>query len=157
MTLKFRLNGRMVEVKDVAGEETLLNVLREYLGLKGTKEGCGIGECGACTVLLDGAAVDSCLTAAWKANGKDVTTIGGLARKGELSPLQKAFLETGAVQCGFCTPGMVLSAQSLLNDNPDPTDEEIKTSLAGNICRCTGYQDIIEAVKKAARQIKEDA
>jgi carbon-monoxide dehydrogenase small subunit len=157
MTLKFRLNGRMVEVKDIPGEDTLLNVLREYLGLKGTKEGCGIGECGACTVLLDGAAVDSCLTAAWKVNGREVTTIGGLARKGEINPLQKAFLETGAVQCGFCTPGMILSAQSLLDENPDPTDEEIKVALAGNLCRCTGYQDIIKAVKNAARQIKEDA
>ncbi|MBW1713125.1 MAG: (2Fe-2S)-binding protein [Deltaproteobacteria bacterium] len=156
MELKFSLNGRQVSLDDVAGEESLLDVLRNRLNLKGTKEGCGLGECGACSVLLDGVAVNACLTAAWKAAGREVTTIEGLAQDGRLHPLQEAFVETGAVQCGFCTPGMIISALSLLQAKPDPSDQEIKTGLAGNLCRCTGYQDIFRAVRLAAERMRKE-
>jgi len=157
MELKFNLNGREVSLGEVDGQETLLEVLRQRLNLKGTKEGCGLGECGACSVLLDGRVVNSCLTAAWKAAGRTVTTIEGLAREGRLHPLQEAFVQTGAVQCGFCTPGMIMAASSLLAQNPDPSEEEIKLALAGNLCRCTGYHDIIRAVRRAARKMRGPA
>ena len=149
--LEFVLNGKAVSVEGVPGEESLLDMLRERLELKGTKEGCGVGECGACTVLIDGKAVNSCLTAAWQVAGRSVTTIEGVAKDGLASDLQEAFIQTGAVQCGFCTPGMIISAEDLLSCNPDPDDEEIKTALAGNLCRCTGYHDIVRAVKRAAK------
>ena len=149
--LEFILNGHPVSVKGVPGQESLLDMLRERLELKGTKEGCGVGECGACTVLLDGKAVNSCLTAAWQVAGRSVTTIEGVATNGQASDLQEAFVQTGAVQCGFCTPGMIISAEDLLSRNPDPDDDEIKTALAGNLCRCTGYHDIVRAVKRAAK------
>jgi carbon-monoxide dehydrogenase small subunit len=138
---------------ECAGSETLLSVLREHFGLLGVKEGCGVGECGACSVLLDDRAVNACLVAAGKVRGRRVTTIEGLAENGALHPLQAGFLEMGAVQCGFCTPGMILAAYSLLQENPSPTREDIVTGLAGNLCRCTGYHDIIRAVKWAAKRI----
>lgn len=155
MDLNFTLNGQPVSLAGVPGEASLLELLRERLGLLGSKEGCGVGECGACTVLLDGRAVNSCLTAAWQASGREVLTIEGLARGEVLHPLQQAFVETGAVQCGFCTPGMILAACDLLQKNPQPTDDEIQTALAGNLCRCTGYRDILRAVKRAARWLVE--
>jgi aerobic carbon-monoxide dehydrogenase small subunit len=132
----------------VEDRETLLDVLREKLFLTGTKEGCGTGECGACTVLLDGEPILACLTLAINVSGKKITTIEGLAVGGRLSPLQQAFVEYGAVQCGFCSPGMILSATALLNKNPSATREEIQKALEGNLCRCTGYNKIIEAIEK---------
>lgn len=147
---KLKVNGREYQVEAPA-DITLLELLREYLGLTGTKEGCGKGECGACTVLLDGQAVNSCLIPAAKAEGAKVLTIEGLASPdGKLHPLQEAFITEGAVQCGFCTPGMILSAKALLDSNPRPGREEIKMALSGNLCRCTGYAKIIAAVEKAA-------
>lgn len=126
---------------------TLLEVLRYDLGLTGTKKGCGIGECGACTVLMDGEPVDSCLVMAVKAQGKDILTVEGLGSRDELHPLQKAFLDHGAVQCGFCTPGMLMAAKALLERSAKPSRDEIKEALVGNLCRCTGYQQIIEAIE----------
>lgn len=144
--IRFILNGKEVEV-EVPPHWTLLQVLREKLGLTGTKEGCGIGECGACTVLLDGMPVNSCLILAPKVDGRKVETIEGLGNRESLHPLQESFVEFGAVQCGFCTPGMLMSAKSLLEKNPHPTREEIKEAISGNLCRCTGYQQIIEAIE----------
>jgi aerobic carbon-monoxide dehydrogenase small subunit len=154
MTLRFTLNGRAVELDNVPGEATLLEVLRERQELLGAKEGCGVGECGACTVLLDGRAVNSCLTAAWQAAGREVTTIEGLARGEELHPMQRAFAETGAVQCGFCTPGMILSALDLVAQHPEPSEAQIRRALAGNLCRCTGYHDIVRAVRRGAKYMR---
>lgn len=128
----------------------LLDLIREVIGLTGTKEGCAEGECGACTVIMDGKAVTSCLVLAGQAEGRRITTIEGVAENGELSRLQKAFVECGAIQCGFCTPGMILSAKALLDENPHPTAEEIRTALSGNLCRCTGYTKILDAVQKAS-------
>ncbi len=151
-TLSFILNGERIEL-DIEPHLTLLQVLRDRLELTGTKEGCGVGECGACTVLLDGKTVNSCIYPALEAEGKSVTTIEGVAAAGGgLHPIQKAFVEHGAVQCGFCTPGMVLSAKALLDENPKPTDEEIRNGIAGNLCRCTGYLQIVEAVKAASNK-----
>jgi len=135
----------------VRADETLLHALRDRLHLTGTKLCCGEGECGACTVLLDGRAVDSCIVLAVEADGRAVTTIEGLEKNGRLDPIQEAFLDSGSVQCGFCTPGMLLAARHLLDRNPDPTDDEIKEALCGNLCRCTGYTRIIAAVRQAAR------
>lgn len=126
---------------------SLLDLLREELNLMGAKEGCGIGECGACTVLLNGRAVSSCVMLAVEADGMDITTIEGLETEGGLHPIQQAFVEKGAIQCGFCTPGMILSAKGLLDKNPRPSEQEIRTAISGNLCRCTGYQKIVEAVK----------
>jgi aerobic carbon-monoxide dehydrogenase small subunit len=131
-------------------EELLLDVLREKLGLKGTKRGCDSGGCGACTVLIDGKAIKSCQIEAYKVQGKKITTIEGLVNDGLLDPLQQSFIEHGAVQCGFCTPGMILAAKSLLNRKPDPNQEDIKKALSGNICRCTGYIKILEAIEAVA-------
>jgi aerobic carbon-monoxide dehydrogenase small subunit len=148
--MQFTLNGEAVNV-EVESAWTLLYLLREVLELTGTKLGCGYGECGACTVIMDGQAVNACLVPVLEAEGKNVTTIEGLVRPdGQLHPLQRTFVDHGAVQCGFCTPGMIMSAKALLDENQSPTDEEIKESLAGNLCRCTGYVKIIEAVKAAA-------
>jgi len=152
--IRFRLNGEWVEV-DVEPNELLLNVLREKFGLTGAKYGCGIGECGACTVLVNGEPVLSCLTLAVDVDGKDVVTIEGLARDDELHVLQKAFLEHGAVQCGYCTPGFILTAKRLLEENPDATEEEIREYIRGNICRCTGYVNIVRAIKAAAEELKK--
>jgi len=145
------VNGNRVEV-GVHDEETLLDTLRQRLGLTGTKQGCDLGDCGACTVLLDGRPVLACLTLAADAQGRDITTIEGLAQGAELHPVQRAFHEEGAVQCGFCTPGMVLTAKALLDVNPHPDSNEIRSALAGNLCRCTGYVKIVNAVEKAAQQ-----
>jgi len=134
----------------------LLDLLREEMALTGTKEGCGIGECGACTVLLEGKAVNSCLVLAGQCAGKEVVTIEGLARGARLHPLQRAFLDHGAVQCGFCTPGMILSAAALLRDKPSPSEEEIRVAISGNLCRCTGYTQIVEAVQSVAGQEQGD-
>jgi len=153
--LRMKVNGEAVSVR-ARGEWSLLRVLREELGLVGAKEGCGAGECGACTVLVDGKAVNACLFPALEAEGRSVLTIEGLAVPGgRLHPIQQAFVEHGAIQCGFCTPGMVLSAKALLDRSPDPDDAAIKTALAGNICRCTGYTQILEAVRAAAQTLRE--
>jgi carbon-monoxide dehydrogenase small subunit len=147
--LELRVNGQVHEVAAHPAER-LIDVLRERLGLTGTKEGCGTGQCGSCTVLMDGRPVASCMTFVADAVGGEITTIEGLAPTGELHPLQAAFVEHGAVQCGFCTPGMILAAKALLDRNPNPSGEEIAHALAGNLCRCTGYRKITEAVQAAA-------
>ncbi len=147
--IQFNLNEDPISI-EVEPHWPLLRVIRDELGLTGTKEGCGEGDCGACTVLLDGRAVNSCLMLAVDADGKSITTIEGLARGGELHPLQKVFLERGAVQCGFCTPGMILAAKALLDQKTHPTEEEIRLAIAGNLCRCTGYSKIVEAIQAAA-------
>jgi carbon-monoxide dehydrogenase small subunit len=154
MNIRFAVNGREVSVETDA-ETRLLDVLREDLHLTGTKEGCGEGECGACTVLLDGLPVNSCLIPAPQVEGREVLTIEGLADGHRLHPVQAAFVEQGAVQCGFCTPGFVLSAYALLRSNSAPTDEEILTALEGNLCRCTGYGKIVSAVRSAAERMRE--
>jgi carbon-monoxide dehydrogenase small subunit len=143
------VNGDPYRVS-VRPNQTLLDVLRDGLGLTGTKRGCDQGECGACTVHLDGRAVNACLVLALDADGSEVTTIEGLARRGELHPLQKAFLEEGAVQCGYCTPGMILQAAAFLRVHPAPTTAQIRTGMAGNLCRCTGYAKIVRAIAAAA-------
>ena len=130
--------------------QTLLDTLRYDLGLTGTKEGCGDGNCGSCTVLLDGQAVNSCLVLAIEADGHEITTIEGLCQGGKLHPLQQAFIDEGAVQCGFCTPGMILTAKALLDSNPHPTEVEVRLAITGNLCRCTGYDKIVRAILKAA-------
>jgi carbon-monoxide dehydrogenase small subunit len=147
--VRLRVNGRDHELEVVA-HHTLLDVLRDELGLTGTKECCAEGECGACTVMMDGRSVDSCLVLAVEADGLEVTTVEGLGANGKLSPLQDAFLDAGAVQCGFCIPGMVMSAHALLLRIPRPTDEEIREALSGNLCRCGGYNQICAAVATAA-------
>ncbi|NLK43833.1 MAG: (2Fe-2S)-binding protein [Tissierellia bacterium] len=132
----------------------LIDVLRDELGLIGTKEGCGEGECGACTVIMDGEIVNSCLVMGFQADGSSIVTIEGLEREGDLHPVQRAYIEAGAVQCGFCIPGMVLSTKALLDKNPNPSDEEIREGISGNLCRCTGYNKMLEATKKAMEYIK---
>ena len=154
-TIHFRLNGKSVHA-EVESSWSLLTVIREYFDLTGAKEGCGRGECGACTVLMNGSAVNSCLILAPEAEGSEIITIEGLSRPdGELSPLQKAFVEKGAIQCGFCTPGMILTATAFLGQDPDPTEEATKRAIAGNFCRCTGYVKIIEAIKSASGKRKK--
>jgi aerobic carbon-monoxide dehydrogenase small subunit len=152
--LSMTVNGDPVDVA-VTPSATLLEVLRDQLGLYGVKEGCSEGVCGSCTVLMDDRPVRSCITLALEAEGASITTIEGVALDGTLHPVQEAFIENGAVQCGFCTPGMILSAKSLLDRNNQPTDEEIKTALAGNFCRCTGYTKIVKAVREAAGRTTE--
>ena len=149
-TIKFILNGVNIEVL-VPPHWTLLMLLRERLGLTGTKEGCGIGECGACTVLLDGVPVHSCLLLAPKVDGREVQTIEGLGSRESLHPLQQSFIDHGAVQCGFCTPGMLMSSKALLEMNPHPSREEIKEAISGNLCRCTGYHQIFQAIEAATK------
>lgn len=141
---------------DIDPGKRLLDFLREDLGLTGTKEGCSEGECGACTVIMDGNAVNSCMILAVQARGKEIITVEGLEKSGELDELQKAFIEKGAVQCGFCTPGMLMSCKALLMKNPNPTEEEIKIAIAGNLCRCTGYIKIVEAVNCAVENINNN-
>jgi carbon-monoxide dehydrogenase small subunit len=136
--------------KTIRASMTLLDFLREDLGLKGTKRGCDAGQCGACTIIMDGKTVNACLILAIQADGKEILTIEGLSPGGRLHPLQEAFIEEGAVQCGFCVPGMILSAKALLDEKKDPSGEEIREALSGNLCRCTGYVKIIKAVQKAA-------
>lgn len=150
--LEFVLNGEPVKLA-VFPNSTLLTILRDNFGLLGTKKGCGRGECGSCTVLVDGRAVNSCLLPALKIHGCRVETIEGLAKGQRLHPLQEAFIETGAVQCGYCTPGMIMAAKAFLEENPNPLREEVKAAISGNICRCTGYVKIEEAVLLAAQRM----
>ena len=150
LPLTFKVNGT-VQSLDVATHQALLDVLRDELGLTGTKECCVQGECGACTVLVDGRSVNSCLMLAIEADGQEITTVEGLTSEGRLSPLQEAFLDKGAAQCGFCIPGQLMSAQELLANNPHPTADEVHEGLVGNLCRCGGYQQITEAVLAAAK------
>ena len=147
--IELNVNGEIHEVA-IEAHRTLLEVLREQLHFVGTKKACDEGACGACTVLIDGKPMLSCLTLALDAQGKEITTIEGVAKDGVAHPVQKAFIEHGAVQCGFCTPGMVLTAKALLDKNPKPSEQEIRQAISGNLCRCTGYVKIIEAIKAAA-------
>ena len=152
-TIRVTVNGRLYE-EDVEPRLLLSHFLRETLGLTGTHVGCVIGECGACSVLLDGKVVKSCLHFAVQADGREVTTVEGLAKNGTLNPVQEAFVKNYAFQCGYCTPGMVMTSYALLQRNPNPSEEEIRKALAGNLCMCTGYVQIVEAVKEAARGSK---
>jgi carbon-monoxide dehydrogenase small subunit len=157
MRITCKVNGQDREAEDVWEGESLLYVLRERLGLPGSKNACEQGECGSCTVLLDGETVCACLVAAAQADGRDIRTIEGLSDGDRLHPIQEAFVETGAVQCGFCTPGLLIQVEDLLRHNPDPSDPEIREALAGNLCRCTGYEQILEAVRLAAARIGSTA
>jgi carbon-monoxide dehydrogenase small subunit len=152
-TIAFTINGEETTLV-VDTRQTLLDVLRDNLHLTGTKEGCGNGNCGACAVLLDGAAVDSCLVLACEADGREVVTVEGIAQDGQLHPLQKRFVEIGGLECGFCTPGMMVSSYALLKQNANPTEEDIRLALAGNLCRCTGYDKIVRAVQAAAEDVR---
>jgi aerobic-type carbon monoxide dehydrogenase small subunit (CoxS/CutS family) len=156
MTISFLLNGKKTTL-DVTPNRRAVDVLREDCGLTGTKEGCGAGECGACTILVDGESRLSCLLLAAQLAGREITTIEGISNEDRLHPLQDAFIQHGAVQCGFCTPGMILSAASLLNLNPYPTRADIRAGLSGNLCRCTGYQKIVDAVEAAAPREEEQS
>jgi carbon-monoxide dehydrogenase small subunit len=151
--ISFILNGSSVVVETDA-DRRAVDVLREDLGLTGVKEGCGSGECGACSILVDDVVKLSCIMTAAQLEGRKVVTIEGIGRDGELHPVQRSFVECGAIQCGFCTPGMVIAAVGFLKENPDPTREEIRAGLSGNICRCTGYEKIIDAVEDAAAKIR---
>lgn len=155
MLLNFVLNGDTMAL-DVPGERRLLDFLREDLHLTGTKEGCGEGECGACTVILNGKAVHACLTLAGQLDGGELLTIEGLEKNGELDAIQKSFIKNSAVQCGFCTSGMIMSAKALLLSNPHPSGEEIKMAIAGNLCRCSGYKEIKKSIRDAAYGSKEE-
>jgi aerobic carbon-monoxide dehydrogenase small subunit len=149
--IRITVNGKRYELS-VRPHATLLEVIREDLGLTGTKEGCGVGECGACTVIMNGKSVNACLVLAPEADGKEITTVEGLAQGEELDPIQQAFYEIGGLQCGFCTPGMIMSTKALLAETPEPTDSEIRKGLEGNFCRCTGYTKIFESVREASRK-----
>jgi carbon-monoxide dehydrogenase small subunit len=153
VNLRLQVNGCEHEARGVWEGESLLYVLRERLGFPGSKNACEQGECGSCSIYLDGALVCACLVLAAQAQGRDVITIEGLARGDELHPVQQAFLESGAVQCGFCTPGLIVATHELLGRIPAPSDEEIREALAGNLCRCTGYEKILDAVRRAAKAI----
>lgn len=152
---KFSLNGQMVSLI-IEAQLTLLEVLRDKLGLTGTKEGCGTGDCGACTVLVDGRPVCACLLLAAEVEGSEVMTVEGLASSEKLHPLQEAFIAAGGLQCGFCTPGMLMSAAAFLSQHPEPSEGDIRQALAGNLCRCTGYDKIVRAVQVAARELAHD-
>ena len=154
--ISFTVNGDLQELF-VEPRKTLLAVIRNTIGLTGTKEGCSTGDCGACTVIVDGEPVTSCMMLGVSANGKEVTTIEGISNPGELHPVQQAFLEKGGYQCGFCTPGFIMAAKALLDDNPDIPEDEMRHALGGNICRCTGYTKIIEAVLSAAETMRANA
>lgn len=153
MFLEFNVNGMNMKL-DVDPKHRLLDVLRDQLGLMGVKEGCGEGECGACTVIMDGVAVNSCMVLVHQARGKKIITVEALEQDGELDRLQKAFMENGAIQCGYCTPGMIMSCEALLMHNPNPTEEEVRIAIEGNLCRCTGYTKIVNAVKDVTEQNK---
>jgi aerobic-type carbon monoxide dehydrogenase small subunit (CoxS/CutS family) len=153
--VSFTLNGKLQEL-DVEPHELLLDVIRDRLGLTGAKRSCDVQVCGACTLLVDGRPVSACTTLAFEVRGRSVMTIEGLAENGKLHPLQQAFIEHGGFQCGFCTPGMILAAKALLDENPRPTEEELKHFMHGNICRCTGYKKIIESIMAAAKNMSED-
>ncbi|HEY6997410.1 MAG TPA: (2Fe-2S)-binding protein [Candidatus Binatia bacterium] len=151
--ISFTLNGRLQEI-DVQPHELLLDVVRERLGLTGAKRSCDVQVCGACTLLVDGRPISACTTLAFEVRGRSVLTIEGLAENGKLHPLQQAFIEHGGFQCGFCTPGMILAAKALLDENPDPSEAELKHFMHGNICRCTGYKKIIESIMAAAKTMR---
>lgn len=155
VNVKFNLNGKDAEAS-VEPNARLLDVLREDFKLTGTKEGCGEGDCGACTIMIDGKTVNSCLVLAASVEGKKVTTIEGLAEDDMLHPIQDAFIEEGAVQCGFCTPGMIMSAKAVLDEDSNPTRDKIMTSISGNLCRCTGYSKIANAIQRAAKVMNQD-
>ena len=148
--ISFVINGKKKEMA-ISPNTTLLELLRDHLGLTGTKNGCEAGECGACTVLLDGRPVYACLVLAPKVDGKEIITIEGIGEEGKLHPVQKAFLTHGAVQCGFCTPGMILAAKALLDEKPNPSREEIEDAISGNLCRCTGYLQIVKAIEASGK------
>lgn len=150
--IQLTINSESYEVS-VRPKDILLDVLRDQIGLTGTKKGCDVGECGACTVLMEGDPVNACLVLAIEADGKEILTIEGLAKDGRLDPLQQAFIDEGAIQCGFCTPGMILSAKALLDKNPKCTQDEIKEGISGNLCRCTGYVKIVKAIETAATKM----
>ena len=152
-TIRVAINGRVYE-EDVEPRRLLVHFLRENIGLTGTHVGCVVGECGACSILLDGKVVKSCLQLAVQADGREIITIEGLAKNGELNPVQEAFVKNYASQCGYCTPGMVMTSHALLQNNPSPSDEEIRKALAGNLCMCTGYVQIVDAVKEAAKVMR---
>lgn len=152
--MKFNINGEIYE-DEIDVRRTLLEVLREGFGLTGTKRSCNEGECGTCTVLMDGKPVASCLVLAIEAQGKRIETVEGMAQSGELHPLQQAFLEHGAVQCGFCTPGVLMAAKGLLNENPKPSEAEVRSAIVGNLCRCTGYNKYVEAILDAATKLSK--
>ncbi|MGI6486120.1 MAG: (2Fe-2S)-binding protein [Thermoanaerobacterales bacterium] len=151
--LNMTVNGKNISIY-IKQYARLLDVLREDLGLTGTKEGCGIGECGACTVLVDGKAVNSCMVLAASMEGKNITTVEGLSNGDKLHPVQEAFVKHNAIQCGFCTPGMLMSAKALLDEKQNPSPEEVKQAISGNLCRCTGYKQIEEAILDAAKKLK---
>ncbi len=154
--IEFTLNGNAVSA-EVQSHKMLLEVLRDTFELTGTKEGCGQGECGACTVLIDGVSINSCLYPVFEVEGKSVTTIEGLVGEGgKLHPIQEAFVENGGIQCGFCSPGMILSAKALLDENATPGEDEIKKGISGNLCRCTGYVQIIDSIKDAATRLSSE-
>jgi carbon-monoxide dehydrogenase small subunit len=152
--LTLTVNGSQIQL-EVEPTRRLIDVLRDDLGLTGTKEGCSIGVCGACTVLVDGQVLSACLTLAIATSGRSVLTIEGLGREGELHPVQKAFISRGGFQCGFCTPGQIMAATALLNENPAPTDDELKEAMLGNLCRCTGYYKIVDAIRTAAAELQD--
>ena len=151
--IKIKVNGEWHELT-VPNQKTLLEVIRGDLHLTGTKRMCDTGECGSCTVIMDGRAVNSCIVLAVEANGKKITTIEGLSQIGKLHPIQEEFVAKGAIQCGFCTPGMIMTAKALLDQNPAPTEHEVKTAIAGNLCRCTGYIRIVNAIISAAERVR---
>ena len=155
MKVRMRVNGNQVE-REIPADRLLVDFIREDLGLTGTKKGCEEGECGACTLIMNGKSVVSCLIPAFKADGAEILTVEGLADDAQLHPLQQAFLEEGAVQCGYCTAGMLLSAKALLDENPNPTVQEVKKGLSGNLCRCTGYTKIIRAVQVASEKMQKE-
>jgi len=154
-TIQFLLNGDSCELL-VKPWRTLLEMIREDLKLTGTKEGCGHGECGSCTVIMGGKTVNSCLVPALEADGQEIVTIEGFSKGDKLNPIQEAFIEHAGMQCGFCTPGMIISAKALLDRNPDPSENEIREALAGNFCRCTGYTKIVESISAAAEALREE-
>ena len=154
-TIRMRVNGKDYTA-DVPSQRLLIDCLRYDLGLTGTKEGCSVGVCGACTVLMDGVLVSSCLTLAVLADGKEITTVEGLAQDGKLHPVQQAFIDYGGFQCGICTPGMVVAAKALLDQNQNPSDDDIKDWMMGNLCRCTGYYKIIESIRGAATRMQTE-
>jgi len=152
--ISLTVNGKKYEIA-VSSNQTLLDILRNEMGLTGTKEGCGEGDCGACAVLMDGKAVNSCLVPAVGVNGRDIVTVEGLAEGESLHPLQEAFVEHGAIQCGFCSPGMLISGKALLDRNPHPSEAETRLAISGNLCRCTGYQKIVEAIMSSGEKTEE--
>ena len=156
MEIQLIINEKEYKV-DIDVNMRLIDLLRDKLGLIGTKEGCGEGECGACTIIMDGESVNSCMVMAFQANGSNLVTIEGLEKNGELHPLQLAYMEEGSVQCGFCIPGMIMSTKALLDKSPSPTRDEIREGMSGNLCRCTGYNKAIDAAEKAIEYLKEGA